>query len=182
MVGGTVVIMHKFRAELALRLIERWQIQSTFLPPVLLKRLLDLPENVRRKYDTSSLKNISVGGAPCPNPVRGRTCTTRRCCGVTLRPCAGVLAAAGGPGQVKEATARAFGNVLYEFYGSSEMGINTILRPEVCARARPTPAAILQAGLTRWDPRSRPARTTSGRPAQAGLVRQGRAGRGAGCV
>jgi long-chain acyl-CoA synthetase len=40
--------------------------------------------------------------------------------------------------QVKEAAIRTFGPVLYEFYGSSEMGINTFLRPEVgpAAQAR----------------------------------------------
>ena len=32
---------------------------------------------------------------------------------------------------------RAFGNVLYEFYGSSEMGINTFLRPEVAKHRLP---------------------------------------------
>ena len=69
MTGGTVVIMRKFNAEQALRLIEKWRIQSAFMPPILLKRTLDLPDAVRRKYDTSSLRNISVSGAPCPIPV-----------------------------------------------------------------------------------------------------------------
>ena len=71
MTGGTVIVMRKFNAERALQLIEEYRIQSTFMPPILLKRTLDLPEAVRRKYDTSSLRNISVGGAPCPIPVRG---------------------------------------------------------------------------------------------------------------
>jgi fatty-acyl-CoA synthase/long-chain acyl-CoA synthetase len=55
-----------------------------------------------------------------------------------------VVAAAPCPMTVKEAVLRQFGPVLYEFYGSTELGINTILRPEdvlrkpgSCGRAAP---------------------------------------------
>jgi long-chain acyl-CoA synthetase len=55
-----------------------------------------------------------------------------------------VMAAAPCPMRVKEAGLRLFGPVLYEFYGSTELGINTILRPDEmlarpgsCGRAAP---------------------------------------------
>ena len=97
--GGTCVIMPKFDAEEALRLIERHRCTSTFMAPILLKRILTLGKEVRSRYDVSSMRSLVVGGAPCPNPV-------------------------------KEAALEFFGPVLYEFYGSSELGINTVLRPE----------------------------------------------------
>ena len=55
-----------------------------------------------------------------------------------------VVAAAPCPMRVKEAALATFGPVLYEFYGSTELSINTILRPEdvlrkpgSCGRAAP---------------------------------------------
>ena len=97
--GGTCVIMRKFDAEEALRTIEAHRCTSTFMAPILLKRVLDLPKEVRSRYDVSSVRVLVVGGAPCPNPV-------------------------------KEQAVAYFGPALYEFYGSSELGINTVLRPE----------------------------------------------------
>jgi acyl-CoA synthetase (AMP-forming)/AMP-acid ligase II len=55
-----------------------------------------------------------------------------------------VVAGAPCPMRVKEEALRLFGPVLYEFYGSTELGINTVLRPEEmlarpgsCGRAAP---------------------------------------------
>jgi acyl-CoA synthetase (AMP-forming)/AMP-acid ligase II len=55
-----------------------------------------------------------------------------------------VVAAAPCPMRVKEQVLEMFGPVLYEFYGSTELGINTVLRPEdvlrkpgSCGRAAP---------------------------------------------
>src|SRR6266849_5626557 len=55
-----------------------------------------------------------------------------------------IMAAAPCPMSVKEAVIAYFGPALYEFYGSSELGVNTILRPEdvlrkpgSCGRAAP---------------------------------------------
>ena len=55
-----------------------------------------------------------------------------------------VVAAAPCPARVKEQVIEMFGPVLYEFYGSTELGINTVLRPEdvlrkpgSCGRAAP---------------------------------------------
>ena len=55
-----------------------------------------------------------------------------------------VVAAAPCPMRVKEQVLEVFGPVLYEFYGSTELGVNTVLRPEdvlrkpgSCGRAAP---------------------------------------------
>ena len=99
MLGGTVVVMPRFDPERALALIDRYRCTSTFMAPTLVKRILDLPEGVRARYDVSSMRALVVAAAPCPT-------------------------------RVKEEAARYFGPCFYEFYGSTELGINTILRPE----------------------------------------------------
>jgi fatty-acyl-CoA synthase len=62
--GGTVVINGHFDPEETLRTIERERITSSFMVPTMLTRLAALPEEVRRKYDTSSLRWIMSGAAP----------------------------------------------------------------------------------------------------------------------
>jgi acyl-CoA synthetase (AMP-forming)/AMP-acid ligase II len=111
--GGTVVVLPRFDAEAALAAIARHRCTTTFMAPTLLKRLADLPPDVRARYDVSSMRVIIVAAAPCPMAV-------------------------------KEAILAWFGPVLWEFYGSTELGINTILRPEdvlrrpgSCGRAAP---------------------------------------------
>jgi fatty-acyl-CoA synthase/long-chain acyl-CoA synthetase len=111
--GGAVVVMRKFDPEDALRTIERHRCTSTFMAPTLVKRIVDLPESVRARYDVSSMRALVVAAAPCPM-------------------------------RVKEEALRYFGPVLYEFYGSTELNINTVLRPEdvlrkpgSCGRAAP---------------------------------------------
>src|SRR5437667_79971 len=53
MVGGTVVVMRKFDPEEALRLVERHRCTTTFMAPTLLKRIVDLPAEVRARYDVA---------------------------------------------------------------------------------------------------------------------------------
>jgi fatty-acyl-CoA synthase/long-chain acyl-CoA synthetase len=57
-----------------------------------------------------------------------------------------VVAAAPCPMRVKEEVVRQFGPVLYEFYGSTELGVNTILRPEDVLR-KPGSCGRVAAGL-----------------------------------
>ena len=68
--GGTVVVMEHFDAEAALRLIEQHRISHSQWVPTMFVRLLKLPEDVRRKYDLSSLKVAIHAAAPCPIPVK----------------------------------------------------------------------------------------------------------------
>ena len=68
--GGTAVIMEKFDAELALKLIEAHRINTSQWVPTHFVRLLKLPEETRRRYDLSSLKMAIHAAAPCPVPVK----------------------------------------------------------------------------------------------------------------
>ncbi|MGZ3424832.1 MAG: class I adenylate-forming enzyme family protein [Polyangiales bacterium] len=72
MFGGTVVINGHFDPEETLRMIARERINSTFMVPTMLTRLAALPEEVRRKYDTSSLRWILSGAAPLPTETARR--------------------------------------------------------------------------------------------------------------
>jgi long-chain acyl-CoA synthetase len=53
--GGTAVIMERFDPEHYLALVERHRITHSQLVPTMFSRLLKLPEDVRRRYDVSSL-------------------------------------------------------------------------------------------------------------------------------
>ena len=69
-VGGTVIIMEKFDPEEALKLIEKYRITHSQWVPTMFVRMLKLPEEVRTKYDLSSLKCAVHAAAPCPVPVK----------------------------------------------------------------------------------------------------------------
>jgi long-chain acyl-CoA synthetase len=66
MEGVGVVLMERWDAEEALRLIEHHRITHTHMVPTMFHRLLRLPDAVRQKYDVSSLRYIVHGAAPCP--------------------------------------------------------------------------------------------------------------------
>jgi long-chain acyl-CoA synthetase len=68
--GGTVVIMTKFDAETALRFIEQYRITHATWVPTHFIRMLKLPDEVRNRYDHSSLKAVVHAAAPCPVPVK----------------------------------------------------------------------------------------------------------------
>lgn len=68
--GGTVVVMPKFDAETALTYIERHRITHSQWVPTMFVRLLKLPDEVRSRYDTSSLKAAIHAAAPCPIDVK----------------------------------------------------------------------------------------------------------------
>jgi long-chain acyl-CoA synthetase len=68
--GGSSIIMEHFDAEEFLRLIERHRITHAQVVPTMFVRLLKLPEEVRRRYDLSSLRTAIHAAAPCPIPVK----------------------------------------------------------------------------------------------------------------
>jgi long-chain acyl-CoA synthetase len=68
--GGTSVIMEHFDAEEFLRLIARYEATHTQLVPTMFVRFLKLPDEVRRKFDVSSLRCAIHAAAPCPIPVK----------------------------------------------------------------------------------------------------------------
>jgi long-chain acyl-CoA synthetase len=68
--GGTVVIMERFDPEHYLQLVEQHRITHSQLVPTMFSRMLKLPEEVRSRYDLSSLEVIVHAAAPCPVPVK----------------------------------------------------------------------------------------------------------------
>ncbi len=68
--GVSSVILGKFDAEKTLRTIEAHKIGNSVMVPTHFVRLLALPEEIRSKYDVSSLQRISHTGAKCPVDVK----------------------------------------------------------------------------------------------------------------
>ncbi len=68
--GHTVVLMDKWLPEDMLRLIEERRVTTSHMVPTQFHRLLALPEDVRDKYDVSSLRHMIHAAAPCPIDVK----------------------------------------------------------------------------------------------------------------
>jgi long-chain acyl-CoA synthetase len=66
------VLMPRFDARQFLALVEEHRIDTTFMVPTMLVRLLQLPEAERRRYDISSLRFVMHAAAPCPPDVKRR--------------------------------------------------------------------------------------------------------------
>jgi acyl-CoA synthetase (AMP-forming)/AMP-acid ligase II len=100
LLGGTVIVQRHFEAEAWLALVERHRVTTTFSAPTPIRRVVDLPEEVRSRYDYSSMKRMIANAAPWPF-------------------------------ELKRKYVDAFGEgSLWEVYGSTELGVNTVLRPE----------------------------------------------------
>jgi fatty-acyl-CoA synthase/long-chain acyl-CoA synthetase len=98
--GQTVVLQRRFDAEDWLRLVDRYGASSTFSAPAPIRLVCHLPEEVKARYDRSSMRIMIANAAPWS------------------------LA-------LKEAYLRDFPpDSLWEVYGSTELGVNSILRPE----------------------------------------------------
>jgi long-chain acyl-CoA synthetase len=70
--GCGVVLMDRWDAEEALRLIAEHRVTHTHMVPTMFHRLLSLPDDAREKYDISSLRYVLHGAAPCPVSVKQR--------------------------------------------------------------------------------------------------------------
>ena len=68
--GGTVIIMEHFDPEAYLALVEKYEVTHSQLVPTMFSRMLKLPEEVRKRYDLSSLKVAIHAAAPCPVQVK----------------------------------------------------------------------------------------------------------------
>jgi long-chain acyl-CoA synthetase len=69
-VGQAVAIMGKFDAARTLQMIEQHRVTTAYMVPTQFVRLLRLPDDVRRKYDLSSLRVVVHSAAPCPLEVK----------------------------------------------------------------------------------------------------------------
>lgn len=98
--GQTVVVQHRFDAQDWLRLVETYRCTSTFAAPTPIRMICNLPQDVKDRYDHSSMRIMIANAAPWSMALKAQ--------------------------YIAE-----FGNdSLFEVYGSTELGVNTILRPQ----------------------------------------------------
>jgi bile acid-coenzyme A ligase len=64
--GGTVTLMRRFDAERTLAEVERDAITWLYVVPTMMRRIHALPEDIRQRYDLSSLRSVWHVAAPCP--------------------------------------------------------------------------------------------------------------------
>jgi acyl-CoA synthetase (AMP-forming)/AMP-acid ligase II len=99
-VGGTVVIMRSFDAATWVRLVHEHRVTSTFSAPTQLKRIVSLPDDVLATADLSSMRTLIANAAPVPYALK------------------------------QEVIAKLGDGFLFEVYGSTELGVDTVLAPE----------------------------------------------------
>ena len=98
--GNTVVLQRRFDAEDWLRLIDRHRVTTTFGAPAPVRMVCSLPAVIKARYDVSSMKRFIANAAPWSFAL-------------------------------KQAYLADFpADSLFEVYGSTELGANTVLRPE----------------------------------------------------
>ena len=118
--GNTAVIQRKFDPEDWLRLVHRYRVSTTFSAPTPIRMVCALPAEVKARYDCSSMRRMIANAAPWSYAL-------------------------------KEAYMADFGeDSLWEVYGSTELGVDTVLapadqrrKPGSCGRAAPGVEIVL---------------------------------------
>ena len=104
--GNTSILQRDFDPEDWLRLVAKYRVSSTFAAPTPIRRICQLPDDTFKKHDVSSMRIMIANAAPWSYAL-------------------------------KLAYLEKFPEEsLFEVYGSTELGVNTILRPEH-QRAKP---------------------------------------------
>ena len=99
LLGNTAVVQRRFDAEDWLRLVDRYRVTTTFAAPTPMRMICNLPPAVKARYDRSSMRRMIANAAPWPFAL-------------------------------KEAYMADFGDdSLWEVYGSTELGVDTVLAP-----------------------------------------------------
>jgi acyl-CoA synthetase (AMP-forming)/AMP-acid ligase II len=96
--GTTYVLRRKFQPEACLAAVARYRCDSLVVVPVMMHRILELPEETRAKYDASSLTVVAASGSALP-------------------------------GDLAIEWMNAFGDTLYNLYGSTEVAWASIATP-----------------------------------------------------
>jgi acyl-CoA synthetase (AMP-forming)/AMP-acid ligase II len=96
--GSTLVLRRKFDPEVCLAEVARHSCDSLVVVPVMMQRILELPEETREKYDVSSLRVVAASGSALP-------------------------------GDMAIEWMDAFGDNLYNLYGSTEVAWASIATP-----------------------------------------------------
>jgi long-chain acyl-CoA synthetase len=99
-VGGTIVVLRKFDPVSWLRLVKEHRVTDTFTAPTQLKRIVTLPPGELARADLSSMRTLIANAAPVPYSLK------------------------------QELIEKLGDGFLYEVYGSTELGVVTVLHPE----------------------------------------------------
>jgi acyl-CoA synthetase (AMP-forming)/AMP-acid ligase II len=99
LLGSTLVLQRHFDPERTLEAVQRHRVTTLAAVPIMLQRMVELPEATRRRYDTSSLKVVAVSGSALLGDLATRFMD-------------------------------AFGEVLYNLYGSTEVAFAAVATPE----------------------------------------------------
>jgi len=102
--GATLYVRPRFDAEDALSTIDRWRVDSVFLVPTMIQRILELPDEVHERHPARDLDILISGAAAFPHALRER------------------------------AMARFGDETLFDFYGATELGWVTLIRGDEMRR------------------------------------------------
>jgi fatty-acyl-CoA synthase len=72
LLASTSILRRRFDPEATLAAVARHRATALAVVPVMLQRILDLPEETRRKYDTSSLRIVAASGSVLPGELAER--------------------------------------------------------------------------------------------------------------
>jgi acyl-CoA synthetase (AMP-forming)/AMP-acid ligase II len=98
--GGPIVVLRKFDPTAWLHLVKEHRVTNTFSAPTQLKRIVSLPRGELERADLSSMHCLIANAAPVPYALK------------------------------REVIEKLGDWFLYEVYGSTELGILTVLKPE----------------------------------------------------
>jgi fatty-acyl-CoA synthase/long-chain acyl-CoA synthetase len=98
--GQTLLVQRRFDAEDWLRLVAKYQVTSTFSAPALIRMVCALPEEVKERYDRSSMRVMIANAAPWSYALKQQYVEN-------FPP-----------------------ESLFEVYGSTELGVDTVLLPK----------------------------------------------------
>ena len=97
--GNTAVIQRRFDPEDWLRLVQKYRVSMTFSAPTPIRLVVNLPEAVKARYDRSSMKRMIANAAPWSFALK------------------------------EQYLADFPEDSLWEVYGSTELGVDTVLAP-----------------------------------------------------
>ena len=98
--GQTIIVQRRFDAEDWLRLVDKYKVSSTFSAPALVRMICALPAEVKDRYDRSSMRVMVANAAPWSYALK------------------------------QQYVADFPPESLFEVYGSTELGVDTVLMPE----------------------------------------------------
>ena len=98
--GQTIVLQRKFDAEDWLRLLDTYRPTSTFAAPTPIRMICNLPDGVKARYDRSSMRVMIANAAPWSFSLK------------------------------QQYLADFPSDSLFEIYGSTELGVNTVMLPD----------------------------------------------------